>query len=119
MEGEHPQTKPATRGLATVALLKVNFDAGRDHISMFEPFVLDTIAQINSDGFTSDQVRVATMDRHQLTLPVSAVATVLGRIVKRGFLKREGGRYFFTGKESVQPDLQIEREKVEERQRRL
>ena len=109
----------ATRGLATVALLKVNFDAGRDHISMFEPFVLDTLAHLHGDGLTADEVRAAVNQRHELSLPVNTVRTVLGRAVKAALQRREGGRYFHTHKEPGLPDLQLGRQRVEERQRRL
>jgi hypothetical protein len=111
--------RSAIRGLATVALLKMNFDAGQDHISMFEPFVLDALAQLDADGVSADDVRSAVEERNQLALPVNTVRTVLGRAVKRGFQRREGGRYFRTDKRPSLPDLRLERRRVEERQRRL
>ncbi len=111
--------RSATRGLATVALLKVNFDAGRDHISMFEPFVLDTLSHLDADGVTADYVRAAVDERHQLALPVNVVRMALMRAVSRGFQRREGGRYFRTDKTPNLPDLRTERARIEERQGRL
>ena len=63
------ENRSATKGLATVALLKMNFDAGRDHIGMFEPFVLDTLGQMDSETYGVEEVREAVVARHQLALP--------------------------------------------------
>ena len=109
----------ATRGLATVALLKVNFDAGRDHLGMFEPFVLDTWAELEQDGVAVADVRSAVMLRHQLAIPDDTVRTLLGRVQKRGFARREGGRYFKTDKEPPIADVAAASAQVEARQRRL
>ena len=109
----------AARGLATVALLKVNFDAGHDHIGMFIPFVLDALTEFNSDGFGIQEVRIAVDERSGLAIPANALKTLLSRVVKRGLARREGGRYFLTGKTIEVPDLLQERRRIEERQRTL
>jgi len=109
----------ATRGLATVALLKVNFDAGRDHLGMFEPFVLDAWVALGGDGVSVEDVRAAVLERHQLTLPQNLVRTLLGRVQKQGYARREGGRYFKTDKQPNVADLTAARERVEERQELL
>jgi len=109
----------ATRGLATVALLKLNFDAGRDHIAMFEPLVEEALAHLEGDGFQASDVRATVLRRHQLALPINTIQTLLGRVVKRGTLRREAGRYFFAGTLPASKDLEIERARVETRQRRL
>src|SRR4051794_34372441 len=78
----------ASRGLATVAMLKVNFDLRRDHIGMFEPMLLDTVANLPTQDFSTDEIRSAISARHELLLPADTVRTLLGRITKRGFLRR-------------------------------
>src|SRR2546425_332237 len=45
----------AVTGLATVALLKANFDEGSDHIAMFLPFVLDAVAAARSRPIASNE----------------------------------------------------------------
>jgi hypothetical protein len=112
------QHHSATKGLATVAMLKVNFDAGRDHIAMFQPFVLDAVAHLDAD-LDTDDVRREVLARHDLGLPLNTVQTILGRVAKAGYLRREGGRYFRTEKPLKDPDLQIERAHMEERQKLL
>src|SRR5436309_1406604 len=113
------QARSATQGLATVAMLKVNFDAGRDHIAMFVPFVLDAVDSLNKSDFKAELVRRAVRDRHELTLPVNTVRTILGRLVKSDYLKREGGRWFRTDKSIDSQDLPRERSEVEARQQQL
>ncbi len=111
--------RAAVRGLATVAMLKVNFDAGRDHIAMFGPFVLDAVASLGREDMSSEDVGAAIRDRHQLSIPVNTMKTLLGRLVKDEYLRREGGRYFRTEKQIAADDLPRERRGVEERQLQL
>jgi len=109
------QHHAATKGLATVAMLKVNFDAGRDHIAMFQPFVLDAVAHLDDDLGVKD-VRRKVLERHELAVPLNTLQTILGRVAKAGYLRREGGRYFRTEKPLEISDVQKERTRVEKRQ---
>ena len=109
----------ATKGLATVAMLKVNFDSGRDHIAMFEPFVMDVVAHLERDDFDANEVGESLLDRHNLGIPVNTLQTLLGRLARRGFIRREGGRYFRDPSQLDADDLEYERERAEARQKRL
>jgi hypothetical protein len=111
---EHPTS--VTRGLATVALLKVHFDAGRDHIGMFEPFVVDTLANSSTDGIAVEDVRAALESRHNFRLPSNTLQTLLSRIIRGGYLRREGGRYFPGQRPLPDTDLAGERSRVMARQ---
>ena len=81
------------RGLATVALLKVNYDAGRDHIDMFLPFALDAIRSLDTDSFGLGQARKAINKRFRLTIPDHTLSTVLGRACRQGYCRRSAGLY--------------------------
>ena len=81
------------RGLATIALLKVNFDAGQDHIDMFLPFALDAVRSLDEDAFQLVQARVAITKRFRLTIPDHTLGTILSRAVKRGYCRRSAGHY--------------------------
>jgi predicted transcriptional regulator len=118
MESSESQIK-APRGLATVAMLKVNFDAGHDHIAMFEPFVLDAVGTLGRDDMTDRDIRSALKARDELTLPLNTLQTLLGRLVKSGLLRREGGRYFRTEQQIEVPDICEERAAAEGRQQKL
>lgn len=109
----------AARGLATVAMLKVNFDSGRDHLSMFEPFVVDTICASTGDVVNIEATRENVSRRHQLLLPLHTLRTLLERAKKAGYLSRDGGQYFRTEKTREQRDLVALRSEVEERQSQL
>jgi hypothetical protein len=115
VEARQQQHHYAAKGLATVAMLKVNFDAGRDHIAMFQPFVLDAVAHLDADLGVKD-VRRKVLERHELAIPLNTLQTILGRVAKAGYLRREGGRYFRTERPLEVSDVQKERTRVEKRQ---
>lgn len=106
----------AVRGLATVAMLKANFDSGQDHIDMFEPFVLDGVASLPRSDSSAVDVQKAISTRHGLDLPLDSLRLVLGRLVTAGYLQRTGGRYFRTKKEIATTDVLEGRRRAEERQ---
>lgn len=88
------RTERAVRGLATLAMLKANFDAGRDHVGMFEPFLLDTVRALDASHFDTEEIRDAIHRRHGLQIPRETLRVLLGRAVHDGYVNREGGRYF-------------------------
>lgn len=114
------ESPSSTRGMATLAMLKTNFDRGRDHLSMFEPFVNDVAIHGLVDGATDAEIQRETASRHQLTLPLTTVRTLVSRAVKKKFLRREGGRYFkVTDGDDRPADILSLRAEIEERQARL
>ena len=64
----------ARHGLATLALLKSNFDERRDHIAMFMPFVLDTIARLDADDFNVHDLAKQIAERHGLRIPTQSLS---------------------------------------------
>jgi len=94
------------KGLATLALLKANFDSGTDHIDMLVPFVLDCIAAHPTDDFGADDIRAALFDRYGFQIPSASTQVVLTRVSRRQKIRREGGRYFrLPGIRSTVPDI--------------
>ena len=67
------------RGLATIALLKANFDEGNDHIGMWQPFVLDAVVSLDNDDFQVEEVQEAIVSRHGLKVPIVILRTLLKR----------------------------------------
>ena len=100
-------------GLATLALLKVYFDAGQDHIEMFLPFTLDTIKAGPLDGFALADLKTAILTRHGLDIPAPALNTLLHRAVRRNHLRREAGRYWTTASAPITIDISEARAHVE------
>lgn len=114
-----PDLSTGARGLATLAMLKVNFDAGRDHIDMFLPFVLDVVASHPREDFLAEEIRDGVMSRHGLHIPLEPIRTMLSRVVKRGLARREAGRYFKLPSSTPPNDLRVQRAAVESANMRL
>ena len=87
-------SESASRGLATLALLKANFDEGHDHIGMFQPFLIDAISNLDKDDFKVEQIKDAMLSRHGLAVPIHTLRTLLVRTSKGGLVRREYRRYF-------------------------
>ena len=81
------------RGLATVAFLKARFDAGADHLGMFQPVVENAIRNSQSDSIELAAVRAAIRASTGLYIPTDIVKTLLRRATRAGLLTREGGRF--------------------------
>ena len=90
----HSTPEAASQGLATLALLKTNFDKGNDHIGMFQPFLLDAISSLDKDDFQAEEIKDAMLYRHGLAVPIHTLRMLLKRTCKRGLVRREYGRYF-------------------------
>lgn len=113
-------TVPLTpSGLATVALLKTRLDQGLDHLALFEPFVADALNRSDRDGFIAADIKAVLHQRTGLLIPTDAMQTLLQRFVRKGCLRRDGGRFFRTGALIEDPDLNATRQAVEEGQNRL
>lgn len=110
------------KGLTTLALLQANYDAGRDYLSMFLPFVLDTIRARDSEDFSTPEIQDDISGRHCIRIPTDALEVLLTRAKRGNVIEREGGRYFrqpniYRGPEVV--DLDARRAEVSEEQERL
>jgi hypothetical protein len=103
----------ATRGLPTLALLKAHYDKAQDHIGMFEPFLADTVATFPRSDFTLAEIRDALAERHGLSVPSHTLEILLGRIKKRGMVRREAGRYFRSETDWTVPDIAHARQDLE------
>jgi hypothetical protein len=95
------------QGLITVAFLKTQLDAGRDHLSLFEPLVLDALNQIGSPDLVAADVREIISQRTNLAVPVPTVQTLLGRCARGGYLLRLGDRFHKTDKPVPASDLAL------------
>jgi len=93
------------KGLATVALLKTRLDQGHDHLSLFEPLILDALLRLPAQDFVAPDVKVVVHERTGILLPANAIQTLLGRCTKRGLLQRQGGRFFRTPLAVPDPQL--------------
>ena len=93
------------RGLATVAYLKARFDAGMDHLGMFQPFVEDAIRVADTDEIELSVVQRLVREATGLSIPADVVKTLLRRAARKGLLTRGGGRYFRSETQGKDSDL--------------
>ena len=100
------------RGLATVALLKANFDKGKDHLDMFLPFIVDAVVNLPRDDFSVHELQKCLLERHGLSVPQAALSLLITRAKKKGFVRREAGRYFRLLKVHQVEDLRPQRDSV-------
>jgi hypothetical protein len=103
----------APKGLVTVAFLKTKLDEGVDHLGLFEPLILDALGHVATPDFLADDIKAIVHDRTGLLLPTNAIQTLLGRCARRGFVKREGGRFFRTTKTIPDPGFDRARQRIE------
>ena len=82
------------RGLATAALLKANFDQGNDHLGMFLPFIVDSVASLPNDDFSVQDLKECLRATHGLSIPQETLRILITRAKRKGFLRSEAGRYF-------------------------
>jgi hypothetical protein len=101
------------QGLTTVALLKVNYDQNVDHLDLYLPFVLDTLNAWQANDFAAEDLAAQTLARHGLKIPFEAIRTILNRVRKQGYLRREYGRYFLNRGKPIGVDLRPQREAID------
>ena len=97
--------KRARRGLATIAFLKAQFDEGRNHLDMFQPFVEDAIQNYSSDEIDIPGVQSAIRESAGLKIPGDILKLLLRRATKRGLLTRVGGRFLRTSNCATDSEL--------------
>lgn len=83
----------SSSGLVTVAYLKARLDEGNDHLGIFMPLVLDVLAHLAAQSFTSADIQERLAASHGLAMPQEAVTTLLKRAGRLHYLVREAGRY--------------------------
>ena len=97
----------ARRGLATIAFLKAQFDAGKDHLEMFQPFIVDAIRNYEVDDIEVPGIQTAVRTSTGLRIPAEIVKTLLSRAKKKGLLIRHGGRFIRKSTGSGDPALAV------------
>ena len=107
------------RGLATIAILKANFDKGNDYLEMFLPFIVDSMARIPRDDFATYELQERLRETHGLSVPQGVLNTLLTRAKRRGFVRREGGKYLRNPKVLAADPLEPQIEVVNRNNRRL
>ena len=81
---EAPNVHPG--GLVTVAFLKAQLDGGSDNLGIFMPLVLDVLARLPAQSFTTGDIQEALAASHGVAMPQQIVATLLKRATAKKYL---------------------------------
>lgn len=77
-------------------MLKAQYDAGRDHIDMFMPFIADALSALGSQRFVAGDVQRVLTERHGLSIPLNTLATLLSRAARRGTIRQDHHNFIVT-----------------------
>ena len=78
-------------GLATIAFLKAQIDAGSDNLGMFMPLVIDVVQKLDGRFFIPGAVKDALKTTHGIVIPLNTVTTLLRRGVSQNHFERAPG----------------------------
>lgn len=81
------------RAIASLAILKVNWDRGRDYINNFVPFVLEALRVDQVEAISTPDLQASIAELFSLHIPQGALETIVRRIAKMGHVLKEHGVY--------------------------
>lgn len=79
--------------VASLAMLKVNWDQGFDYIENFVPFIAECLRLSPQSEVSLPQLQSIVASEFGLSIPQGALMTILKRAVKRGFASRRDEIY--------------------------
>lgn len=83
---------PKTPAIASLALLKVNFDLYRmDYLDTFLPVAAECIRLTNPEFISVPDLQSELTSQFGLDLPQHSIQTILTRMRKRGYIEQESG----------------------------
>jgi len=81
--------------IASLAMLQVNMHyQNRDYIDYLCPFVEHILGKFEPSPVVDDDIARMIADEFGLRIPNRAIAIVIGRMTKKGFLKKEDHRFY-------------------------
>jgi len=76
--------------IPSLAILKVNWDAGRDYIDNFVLILAETLRTAERDEVLVSELQAAVKDQFCITLPQGALRSILRRAIKRKYVTLTG-----------------------------
>lgn len=77
--------------IPSLAILKVNFDEGKDYIDNFVPFIAECLKSAPQPEVSVAELQESIADGFGLSIPQGALNTILTRAVRRGYVERSQG----------------------------
>jgi hypothetical protein len=82
------------RALTSLAVLKVNWDEGKDYIGNYIPFLKKVLVESSSESLSSRDIQLSFEDEFGLNIPVGALETILNRAAKKGLINKQRNKYY-------------------------
>jgi len=98
--------------LTSLAILMVNWSHGYDYIENFVPFVIQCFHSNVNKGISLLDVKQEMNDKFKLNIPLGALATILKRTARRGFIRKSHGIYIRTRKSADKYQFQKRQDSV-------
>jgi len=105
--------------ISSLAILKVEWDAGRDYIDSFLPFVLEAVRATDNPIVSLSEVDSFLREEFGLSVPHAALKTILQRAVKNGYVHRSEGVYHKNRKKLQKVNLRKKRADIIRQQEAL
>jgi len=80
--------------ITALAILKVNWDLGKDYLETFLPLVVECIRKNTSNEVSLPELKKSINELFGLNIPLNPLRQILKRASKRGYLKREHGIFY-------------------------
>jgi hypothetical protein len=91
-----PPARPSRSLLTSLAIINVNWDAGRQsYLDNFVPFALESMRRNAASDYSCHEVKENLVSVFGLDLPDHVVESILNRTTRNGALIRENRRYRF------------------------
>lgn len=81
------------RVITSLAILKVNWDAGRDYVGNFLPFAAECLRTAPQAEISLPELQAAIRETFGLRIPQAPLKTILKRAAKEGYVTRAEGIY--------------------------
>lgn len=114
--GDHKQRQHL---LVSLAMVRVNYDAGRSYLDCFMPFVASAVCHMEASTFTLQEAQRAVLDRYALDVPQGVVKHALKAPGLSKTVSLSHGRYHFDAACAADYDLDRERQRALQEQSAL
>lgn len=105
--------------ISSLAILKVEWDSGRDYIQSFLPFVLESLKATDKPYISLGEVQEFISNEFGLRIPQGALKTILQRAVKCGYVIRKEGVYHKNDEKLSEINITKKRADIERQQKAL
>jgi len=110
----------ANPAIISLAILKVNWDKNKkDYVENFVPIIAECIRRSNSEIVTIEEVKNNVNEYFGFNLPQNAIKTILSRVRKRGYIRKDQNTYQPVRKNLDKLNINEIREGILEKQERL